>query len=631
MTTLTWKEYWCDKPALKKFASIVGVLLSVFQLYTALFGSLDALMQRSIHLGLGLLLVFLVYDAKGTTRGKKSRFDVIPLIAVFFTIGYVLWNYEWITVERYSLISPLAWYEKVLGVVCILLVLEAARRVVSSGLLYVAVAFIFYPFIAPFLPGLLRAAPTDWTAIIDFNFLSMGGIFGIPLGVSATEIALFIIFGSILLRCGGTTLISNIAFAFAGRTTGGPAKVAVVGSTLFGMISGTATGNVATIGSVTIPMMKKAGYHANFAAAVEAAASTGGQIMPPVMGAAAFVMSAFSGIPYSTILKYAIFPAILFYMSLFFIIDLEARKLKLQPVFADITVRETIKQYGHMIIPIIALIYMLVAGFTPRLAGGIGCVSALVAAQFRKSTRMSLPVVLAALEDGAVRMLIVMIACATAGIIVGTVDMTGLGHRLGSAFIYLAHGHLLLGLILGCLVAFILGMGLPTTPAYIIQAATVIPALIGLGLSMPAAHLFAFYFSCLAMITPPDASAAFTAAAIADADAWKTGWTATRLALVAFIVPFMFAYDPGLLLMGSTMSIILSVVTAIIGVFCLAVSISGYFRRTLGVVERAIAFMAAIALIAPGLIMASIGVCLIIILALFQLKGRKTAIDMASK
>jgi len=631
MAALTWKEYWHEKTVIRKVASIVGVALSIFQLYTALFGSLDALMQRSIHLGLGLLLVYLVYGPKGTEREKKPWFDVIPFIAVFFVIGYILWNYEWITVERYSLISPLAWYEKVLGVICILLVLEAARRVVSPGLLYVAVAFIFYPFIAPFLPGLLRAAPTDWTSIIDFNFLSMGGIFGIPLGVSATEIALFIIFGSILLKCGGTLLISNIAFSLAGKTTGGPAKVAVVGSTLFGMISGTATGNVATIGSVTIPMMKKAGYHANFAAAVEAAASTGGQIMPPVMGAAAFVMSAFSGIPYSTILKYAIFPAILFYMSLFFIVDLEARKLKLPPVLSDITVRETIKQYGHMVIPIIALIYMLVAGFTPRLAGGIGCVTAIVAAQFRKSTRMSLPMVLAALEDGAVRMLIVMIACATAGIIVGTVDMTGLGHRLGSAFIYLAHGHLFLGLLLGCAVAFILGMGLPTTPAYIIQAATVIPALISLGLSMPAAHLFAFYFSCLAMITPPDASAAFTAAAIADSDAWKTGWTATRLALVAFIVPFMFAYDPGLLLMGSTTQIIISVATACVGVFCLAISICGYFRRPLGIIERAITFMAAIALIAPGLIMASIGVSLIIIFVLFQLKRGKTAPDLVPR
>jgi TRAP transporter 4TM/12TM fusion protein len=631
MAALTWKEYWHEKPVIRKFASIVGVALSVFQIYTALFGSFDALMQRSIHLGLGLLLVFLVYNVKGDERGRKSWFDAIPFIAVFFVIGYILWNYNWITVERYSLISPLDWYEKVLGVVCILLVLEAARRVVSPGLLYVAIAFIFYPFVAPFLPGLLRAAPTDWTAILDFNFLSMGGIFGIPLGVSATEIALFIIFGSILMKCGGTVLISNIAFSFAGKAVGGPAKVAVVGSTLFGMISGTATGNVATVGSATIPMMKKAGYNPNFAAAVEAAASTGGQLMPPVMGAAAFVMSAFSGIPYSTILKYAIFPAILFYMSLFFIIDLEARRLKLQPVLSDVTIRQTLRDYGHMLVPIIALLYMLVAGFTPRLAGGIGCLTALVAAQLRSTTRMSLPAMFSSLEDGAVRMLIVMISCATAGIIVGTVDMTGLGHRLGSAFIYLAHGNLLIGLILGCVVAFILGLGLPTTPAYIVQAATVIPALIGLGLSMPAAHLFAFYFSCLAIITPPDASAAFTAAAIADADAWKTGWVATRLALVAFIVPFMFAYDPGLLLMGPTTNIIFSVVTASVGVFCLAVSICGYFRRNLGITERVIAFMAAIALIAPGLVMTSIGACLIIVLAIFQLKGNKATTDLAAR
>lgn len=624
MPSNTWKEFWQDKSIHQRIASVVGVLLAIFQIYTALFGALDALKQRSIHLGLGLILVFFTFTTS-KDKGKASKLDIILAVAVVVVIAYILFNYEWITVERFSLVTPLFWYEKVLGIIAIALVLEAGRRVVSPGLLYVCIGFLLYPFVAPFLPGLLRAAKTNWTAILDYNYVSTGGIFGIPLGVSATEIGLFIIFGAILMRSGGSTLISNIAFAIAGRSVGGPAKVAVVGSSLFGTISGSGTANVATIGAVTIPMMKKAGYSANFAGAVEAVSSTGGQIMPPVMGAAAFVMSAFSGIPYSTILLYAIFPATLYYLSLFIIVDLEARRLKLPRMKADISLKETLRDYGHMIIPIVVLIYTLIAGFTPRLAGGYAIVAALATCHIRKTTRLSIPAMLSAFADGAKGMLIVVVSCATAGIIVGTVDMTGVGHRMGTAFIYLAHGNLTIGLILGLIVAFILGLGLPTTPAYILQVATVIPALIKLGISVPAAHLFAFYYSCLALITPPDASAAFTAASIAGGDGWKTGWIATRMALVAFIVPFMFAYDQSLLLIGPLPTIILSVMTASIGVLCLAIGIEGFFRRPLAVWERVLAFIAALMLIAPGYITAIIGIILLAILLFSQVKGHKEA------
>ena len=344
-TRMTWKEFWFDKPGHLKLATVVAVALAIFQIYTALFGSLDAMMQRTIHLGLGLLLVFLVHTT-GKDKGKKGISwwaDVLPAIGVGVVMAYILVYYEWITVERYSLITPLFWYEKVLGILCVLLVLESARRIVSPGLLYVAIGFILYPFFAPYLPGLLRSAPQTWTIILDYNYVSSGGIFGLPIGVSATEIALFIIFGSILMRSGGSTLLTNIAFVVAGRAVGGPAKVAVVGSSLFGTISGSGTANVATIGSVTIPMKKKAGYHPNFAAAVEAVSSTGGQIMPPVMGAAAFVMAAMSGIPYSTIIVYAIFPACLYYLSLFFIVDLEARRLKLPLMYSEVSFWHTIK------------------------------------------------------------------------------------------------------------------------------------------------------------------------------------------------------------------------------------------------------------------------------------------------
>jgi TRAP transporter 4TM/12TM fusion protein len=622
MSGTTWKEFWSDRPAYQRTGAVVGIVLAIFQIYTAIFGSLDAMMQRSIHLGLGLLLVFLTYRAGEAKSGRLGWLDVLPLLAVFPAIGYILLRYEWITVERFSFVTPLYWYEIVLGIVMVLLVLEAARRVVSPGLLWVTVGFIVYPFVAPFLPGLLRAAPSEWTNVLDYNYVSPGGIFGIPLGVSATEIGLFIIFGAILMRSGGATLLTNISFVIAGRAVGGPAKVAVVGSSLFGTISGSGTANVATIGSVTIPMMKKAGYDSNFAAAVEAVSSTGGQIMPPVMGAAAFVMSAFSGIPYSTIIMYAIFPAVLYYLSLFFIVDLEARRLKLPLMTSDISFVQTIRDYGHMVIPIVALVYLLLGGFTPRLAGGYAILTALAAAQLRKTTRMSLPTMFSAFEDGAKGMLIVVVSCATAGIIVGAVDMTGVGNRLGSAFVYAAGGNLILGLLLAMAVALLLGMGLPTTPAYIVQVATVIPALITLGVTPAAAHMFAFYYSCLAIITPPDASAAFTAASIAEADGWKTGWLATRLAIVAFIVPFMFVYDQSLLLIGSLPNIIVSVITACIGVFSLSISIEGYFRRNLALWERAAAFVAALLLIAPNVKTSIIGLVILGLILVLTWKGR---------
>lgn len=602
----------------------MAVSLAVFQVYTALFGALDALMQRSVHLGLGLVLVFLVHAMakKEDGRAAPGWLDWSCVGLTVAIIGYLLARYDWITVERFTLITPLSWYEKVLGLGAILLVLEAARRVVSPGLFYVVIAFLLYPFLGPYLPGALHTAPISWTELVDFDYLSLGGIFGIPLGVSATEIALFIIFGAILMRSGGSYLISNVAAVLAGRAVGGPAKVAVVGSSLMATISGSGTANVATTGSVTIPMMKKAGYSPSFAAAVEAVASTGGQVMPPVMGAAAFVMSAFSGIPYATIIRYAIFPAVLYYISLFITVDLEARRLKLPGMEPETTFKATLRDYGHMILPIGVLVYLLVAGYTPRLAGGFGIVAAIAASQIRPTTRLSLPGVLAALEDGARGMLIVVTSTAAAGLIVGTVDLTGLGQRLGSAFINLAGGNLFLGLILGMGIALLLGLGMPTSPAYIVQAATVIPALIALGLPQYAAHLFAFYYSCLAIITPPDASAAYAAAAIAGADGWKTGWLATRLGLVAYIIPFMFAYNQALLLVGPWWEVLVTAFTACLGVWCLAAAGEGYLLRALNCFERVLCGIAAALLIAPSLTLALPGGAALAWLLLAQSRGQ---------
>lgn len=344
--------------------------------------------------------------------------------------------------------------------------------------------------------------------------------------------------------------------------------------------------------------------------------------MPPVMGAAAFVMSAFTGIPYAKICFYAAFPAILYYLSLFCYVDLEARRLKLPGLKPELTFKTILYDYGHMLIPIAVLLYFLLTGYTPRLSGASGTVTAIIASQFRKTTRLSLPSILAALEDGAKGMLIVCVSTAVAGILCGTLDLTGLSQRFGSAFMDITGGNLLAGLFLGMGIAFVLGLGLPTTPTYIIQATTVIPALIKLGLPIYVAHLFAFYYACLALITPPDASAAYTAASIADADGWKTGWLATKMSLVAFIVPFMFAYDDSLLWVGSIWKILGNGLTACVGVWCIAVAGEGYLLRTLKIYERVIAAISAICLIFPLGTLDLVGGAGIAFLIINQLRGR---------
>lgn len=624
MQPYTWKDFWTNRPWQQKVAAVVGITLAIFQILTAIFGAFDALIQRGIHLGLGLILVFLVHvwSSKEKGKGKPNWFDWSLVILSISAIGYLLTHYEWVMAERFRLITPLYWYEKILGIVMIILVLEATRRVFGKALYYVVIVFIIYPFAGPYLPGFLHTSPIQWTELVDFNYLSLGGIFGIALGVSATEIALFIIFGAILMHGGGSQLFSNVAAGLTARMSGGPAKVAVIASCLMGTITGSGAANVATTGSITIPMMKKAGYKPEFAAAVEALASTGGQLMPPVMGAAAFVMAAFSGIPYSKIIYYALFPAILFFVCVFSTVHLEAKRLNLSGVKPEVTLGRTLKDYGHMIIPIAVLVYLLIAGYTPRFAGGYGVVTALVACQLRSTTRLGLFKTLAALEDGAKGMLIVTISTAAAGIIIGSVDITGVGNRLGTVFIELAGGNLFIGLILGMLIALLLGLGIPTTPAYIIQVATVIPALMALGLPDYVAHLFAFYYSCLSLISPPVAAASFTAAAIAKADAWRTGWVALRVGAIAFIVPIIFAYEQSLLLIGPIWKVAFDVPTACLGAFCFAVAGEGYLLRPLKLYERVPALVAALLLIYPNRMYSFVGAVLLALLVLPQLRRR---------
>jgi TRAP transporter 4TM/12TM fusion protein len=607
-------------------AFVLGVSLAVFQVYTALFGSFDALFQRITHLGLSLLLIFLtVPPRKARTSRNASLIGIFLPLLVLASLLYLVVRYDWVTAERFTFVTPLSWYETVLGSVFVLLCLESVRRIVGLPLFCVALLFLIYPLVGHYLPTVLHTRIVKWGEIIDFNYLSLGGIFGIPLGVSATEIAVFIIFGSVMMHTGGSQLINSVALAIAGNATGGPAKVAVVASSLFGTISGSGVANVATTGCITIPMMKKAGYRPHFAGAVEAVASTGGQIMPPVMGAAAFVMAAFSGVPYSKIILHAMLPAILYYMSLFYTVHFEAKKLNLQPGLAEISLKEAVKGYGHMILPIMSLIYFLVKGFTPRFSAGVAVITALLVCQTRKKTRLPLSAVFNALYDGAKSMLIVVTSCAAAGIIVGSIDMTGLGPRFGSIFVYLSGGNLEVALFVAATVGIILGMGLPTTPAYIVQVATIIPALIKLGVPTIGAHFFAFYYSCLSLITPPVAAAAYTAASIANSDGWKTGWTAFRLGFVAYIVPFIFVFKPTLLFVGPWTEVLIDFLTACIGVYFLSASFEGFMFERLSLAERVVAFASGVLLVIPTLWISVAGGILasFIVLLNYKKKARK--------
>ncbi|MBS4024496.1 MAG: TRAP transporter permease [Clostridia bacterium] len=632
MQTSKWAEYVKKRKGTKGLLTITALSLSLFQLYTGFFGAFDGYLQRNIHLTFGLILALLLYPAfKGSDNKEKSEFvvNLLLIAAVIISMAYIVVNYEWITANRFMLISKLSFSEKLLGISMILIILEAVRRVIGNVLLGVVLGFLVYPFIGPYLPGRLFSSPIRWTELIDLQYLTPGGIFGIPLGVSAREIAIFIIFAAFINKTNTSNFMFNIAAAIAGKSKGGTAKIGVIASAFMGMLSGSGTANVITTGSITIPMMKRNGFSSNFAGAVEAVASTGGQIMPPIMGATAFVIVAFTGIPYITIMKYAVFPAILYFLAILLMVHWEACKLNLPGVEPEVSVKDSFIQYGHMLLPVFLMVYLLLVGYSPMYVGTISVFAVILASFLRPATRLDLVDILEALESAAKGMVIVIVATAAAGIIVGVVDLTGLGHRIGSGVVALSGGNIYLALIFSAIVAIILGMGMPTTAAYILQAALVIPALVTLGIPIFVAHMFAFYFACLSLITPPVAITSYTAAAIAGGDVMKTGWIAFRLGIAAYIIPFMFVFGPALLLEGAISNIVITVITALIGIFALSVSVQGYLFRRADIMERFLAFAAAILLIFPGYVTVVPGIMLLAIVVLLQKLRPNIGINIA--
>ncbi|MBI5969335.1 MAG: TRAP transporter permease [Deltaproteobacteria bacterium] len=582
--------------------ALVAVSMSLFHLYTAGYMVFTAMVQRSIHLCFALTLIFLLYPAMARSpRMRVPLTDWALILLSVISCLYITINWEGLS-EAVRIAEP-TWVDIILGIIATLLVLEATRRTAGIALPLVAIGFILYGFLGPYMPGILNHPGIPLNQFIGMNYLFSEGIFGVPLGVSASFVIIFIIFGGFLEESGGGKFFIDLACAFFGAVRGGPAKIAIISSGFFGTISGSAVANVVGTGTFTIPMMKRIGYRPHFAGAVEAVASTGGLIMPPVMGAAAFVMAEILGISYISVCIAAVIPAVLYYLSLFVFIDLEAAKTGLRgiPKEEKPQIKQVLRDGGHLLLPPVLLVYLLaVVQWSPMKAGFYAIVATVACAMLRKSTRLNFKKLVAALRKGATGALQVAAVCACAGIVICIVSITGLGLTFSSVLIQLAHGNLFLLLILTMIASLILGMGLPATPCYIILAVLAAPAIVEMKISPLAAHLFVFYFGCISAITPPVAVAAYAGAAIAGSDPMRTGYTAWRLGLAAFIVPFMFIYGPPLIMVGTFFEIIQASITSLIGVALLAASLQGFVLTHLRIVERIFLFGAALLLIKPG-------------------------------
>lgn len=581
--------------AVKTTAGVVAVAMSVYHLVVPFVGTPQAFFFRGSHLLFALVLVFLLWPA----RKQEGPWlpGLLDYLFIALSVGTIL--YLWVNndrlLERFVFVDDPLPRELVLGTIFTVIVLEATRRTLGPSLPITTLLFAAYGlFIADVRPP----------AMIEMLYITTEGIFGITLAASAAYVIVFVVFGSMMERTGTGQLFMDFALALTGRTAGGPGKVAVVSSSLFGTISGSAVANVLVDGPITIPLMKRTGFRKAFAAAVEATASTGGQIMPPVMGAAAFVMAEFIGVSYAQVALWALIPAVLYYVAVFFAVHFEAKRIGLIGLSKEEVppLRRVMAERGHLFIPILVLLYGLFNGYTAPLCAAVATLTCIPCALLRKSTRAGIGwhIVWGALEDGARNAVPVAAACACAGIIVGTVALTGGGITFTAFVVKLSQNNLELALILTAIAGLVLGTGLPTTPSYVVMAALLVPAMIKLGAIVPAAHMFAFYFAILSAITPPVALAVYAAAGLAQANIWDAGWAAVRVGAAGFIVPFMFVYEPSLLLIGEWWWIAFTTLTAAFGIVCLAAGLHGYLVRPLFWWERALLLLAALALVKGG-------------------------------
>jgi TRAP transporter 4TM/12TM fusion protein len=598
------------KGALEKVLVAIAVIMSLFHMYVLGVSPINPWILYAVHLTFGILIIMFQYPGfSSSPKDRISSWDFFLAFMGSMACAYVVWNYEDL-INRIP-VMPTGW-DLFFGVVIILIVLEIARRTTGLTLPIVAVLFLLYAKFGDSIPGVFGHRGYQWDRIIGQMF-SMEGVFGLPLEVSATYIILFIVFSGFLSVSGGGQFFIDIALSLAGRAKGGPAKIAIIGSSLFGTISGSPIANVMAIGTFTIPLMKKTGFRPFYAGAIEAVASTGGQIMPPVMGAGAFIMSDLLGIPLRKVLIAAVIPALLYYWALYAMVHIQASKMGLYglPDESIPAVAKVMKTRGHLLIPILVLVTILASGASPIQAALFSILATIPIAMLVKETRLNIPKIIKGLSMGARNAMEPLAACACAGIVVGAISLTGLGLKFAGGVIGLAGGNVPIILILSAVVCLVLGMGLPTTASYIIAASVVAPALIQLGIKPLPAHLFLFYFACISSITPPVALAAYAAAGVAGANMVAVGITAVRLGIIAFIVPFMFIYEPVLLFEGPYLEVLQALITATVGVIALALGLERWLWGGINVWISGLLILAALLLIKPGWITDLIGLGII--------------------
>ena len=599
------------------WANIVSALalaFSLFQLAASTFWTLDAITLRAVHILFLLTLSFLLYPAlrrEQRQRRAPTLYDALCICAGLFSFGYLVLNYTNITLRG-------GWFEPAdyaVASVGLIVCFEMARRVVGN-LAALALVFLAYNFFGYLIPGAFGHPGYSWNRVVEHMFWGSQGLLGVGVGVSATYIFLFVLFGAFLKYSGFSDFINDLALTLVGRTAGGPAKVSVIASALMGMINGSALANVATTGAITIPLMKKTGYRAEFAGAVEAVASTGGQFAPPIMGAVGFIMAEFLGVPYTTVMLAAAIPAFLYYFTLLMAVHFEARKLGLKGLSREHipNAANVLKERGHLLLPLIALMALLFMGYTPLFAAAISIAVTVAASWLSPRTRMGLSSILMAMEEGARGAVGVGAACVIIGVIIGTVSLTGLGLTFGYEILkFVGKDQMYLGGLFVMIMSTILGMGVPGVAAYVIVAAVAVPVLTGVGVQPLAAHMFCLFYACLSNITPPVAMSSYVAAGIARSNETKTSLIAMRLGLTGFILPFFFLNNPLLLYSPghSGLATLWAFITAALGVSALAAGLEGWLFTRCNPAMRAMLLAAAFLAIDPGLITDAVGLGLI--------------------
>ena len=608
---------------LKVFITIAS-FMSLFHLFVLGFYPITPWVLYTVHVGLGAILVFLVYPFKKSTKSENVTIvDLLLILSVIFAGTYLILEMDQL-IYRIG-VAPTN-LDLIVSILLIGVVLEITRRTTGLILPILAILFILYSYFGAYFPGILEHRGYGWDSVLSY-LISLEGIFSVPIGASASFVFLFILFGAFLAESGGSKFFINFAIGATGGKRGGPAKAAVLSSALFGSVSGNSVANVVSTGVFTIPLMKKIGYSPRYAGAIESVASTGGQIMPPILGSAAFIMAQLVGVAYLDIVAASVIPALLYFVTVIIIIDLQAAKLGLKGMPSHMlpNLKQIIIKEGYLFIPLLVLIFvMTVLKASPIKAAIWAIASIIVVTIWRKKTRLGPKRIIKSLSNGADSALGMIAACATAGIIIGVLNLTGAGLKFASLIISFSGGHLSIALVLTMCATIILGMGLPTTAAYLITAAVVAPALIQMGVDPIGAHMFVFYFACLSAFTPPVALAAYAAAGISQAKPMQVAMTSMKVGIVAFIIPFVFVYGPAILLNGSVMEIILATITALAGAFMLASAVEGWFLAAkASIVVRILLISSALMMIIPGILTDIIGIAIVVLAVFYQIIVKK--------